>query len=446
MIKQQRIIQTELPGPRARELMERRAANVAHGVASALPMYAAEASGGIVVDVDGNHWIDLAAGIGVTTIGVSSPLVVEAVQRQVELATHTCFMVAPYQSYVDVCERLNQLTPGDHAKTTALFNSGSEAVENAVKVARSATGRQAIVVLDNAYHGRTNLTLSMTARSRPFKQGFGPYAPEIYRIPGSYPLRDGLTGPEAAARSIDAIQNLVGAHQVAAIVAEPIAGEGGFVVPAEGYLLALTAFARDNGILFIADEIQSGIGRTGAWFAIEHDDVVPDIVTIAKGVAGGMPLAAVTARKDLMDLVNPGGLGGTYGGNPVACAAALATLKTIEDDGLRDRAATISKVVHDVLDPLIDELDTVAEVRGRGAMIGIELVDQTGAPATALCAKVLQRCHQEAVIVMNSGPHRNIVRLLPPLVIDEDLLRDGLGVLAKAIRVESARTVAQVTS
>jgi 4-aminobutyrate aminotransferase/(S)-3-amino-2-methylpropionate transaminase len=442
MTPQQCLIRTELPGPRSRALAARREAAVSRGVASALPVYAESAAGGLVVDVDGNQLIDLAAGIGVTTVGVSAPRVVDGVQRQVEAATHTCFMVSPYEVYVDVCERLNELTPGDHDKTTVLLNSGSEAVENAVKIARAAPGRQAIVVLGNAYHGRTSLTLAMTARSAPFKQGFGPYAPEVYRVPGSYPLRDGLSGEQAAARTIDAVQTLVGARHVAAIVAEPIAGEGGFVLPAPGYLPALAEFAHAHGILFIADEVQSGVARTGAWFASEHEGVVPDIVAIAKGVAGGMPLAAVTARRELMDLVGPGGLGGTYGGNPVACAAALGALVTIEEEGLLERARHLYDVIQQALAPLVAELGTVAEVRGRGAMVGIELVNpSTGAPETDLCSRVIARCHGEGVIVMTAGAHRNVVRLLPPLVIEDDLLREGLDVLARAIRAESVATV-----
>lgn len=434
---QRRLLRTVIPGPRSLALAARREAAVGRGVASALPIYAASASGAIVTDVDGNQLIDLAAGIGVTTVGVSARRVVDAVRDQVAAATHTCFMVSPYESYIEVCERLNALTPGEHPKTTVLFNSGSEAVENAVKIARAATGRQAVVVLDNGYHGRTNLTLAMTARSAPFKQGFGPFAPEIYRAPASNPLRDGLDGPAAAARTIEAITTFVGAGQVAAIVAEPIAGEGGFVVPAPGFLRALADFAQDNGILLIADEVQSGIGRTGAWFAIEHEGVVPDIVTIAKGVAGGLPLSAVTARKDLMDRVGPGGLGGTYGGNPVACAAALGALETIEADGLLEQACRIETVIREYLEPLVAAQPTVAEVRGRGAMIAVELVDEDGAPDAGLCARVVARCHREGVIVMNAGPSRNIVRLLPPLVIEDELLRDGLEVLTKAIVTES---------
>ncbi|TDD03345.1 4-aminobutyrate--2-oxoglutarate transaminase [Saccharopolyspora terrae] len=437
---QRRLLKTAIPGPKSLALAARRQAAVGRGVASALPIYAASASGAVVTDVDGNQLIDLAAGIGVTTVGVSAPRVVDAVRDQAAAATHTCFMVSPYEPYIEICERLNRLTPGDHPKTTVLFNSGSEAVENAVKVARVATGRQAVVVLDNAYHGRTNLTLAMTARSAPFKQGFGPYAPEIYRVPASNPLRDGLDGPAAAARTVEAITTLVGAGQVAAIVAEPIAGEGGFIVPAAGFLAELATFARDNGILLIADEVQSGIGRTGQWFAIEHEDVVPDIVAIAKGVAGGLPLSAITGRKDVMDKVGPGGLGGTYGGNPVACAAAIAALETVEAEGLLERARWIETVVRECLEPLVAAYPSVAEVRGRGAMVAVELVDEDGAPATDLCARVIARCHAEGVIVMNSGPHRNVVRLLPALVIEEDLLRDGLEVLAKAIVAEATAT------
>jgi 4-aminobutyrate aminotransferase/(S)-3-amino-2-methylpropionate transaminase len=437
-VTQRRILRTAIPGPRSQELAARREQAVGRGVASVLPVYAAAAAGAIVVDVDGNQLIDLAAGIGVTTVGVSAPRVVDAVREQAAAATHTCFMVAPYEPYVAVCERLNAITPGEHPKTTVLFNSGSEAVENAIKIARAATGRQAVVVLDNAYHGRTNLTLAMTARSAPFKQGFGPYAPEVYRVPASNPLRDGLDGPAAAARAIEAITTLVGPNHVAAIVAEPLAGEGGIIVPATGFLPALAEFARANGIVFVADEVQSGIGRTGTWFAIEHEGVVPDVVAIAKGVAGGMPLSAVTGRRELMDKVGPGGLGGTYGGNPVACAAALGALGTIEADGLLARARRIESVVREHLEPLAATTPAIAEIRGRGAMIGIELVDPDAAPATDLCARVVARCHTEGVIIMNAGPQRNVVRLLPPLVIDEDLLREGLELLAKAISHESA--------
>lgn len=326
-VAQERRLVTELPGPRSRELAARRAAAVTSAVGSVLPVYIERAAGGVVVDVDGNSFIDLGSGIAVTNVGHAAPEVVAAVQAQVAAFTHTCFMVGPYEGYVAVAEELDRLTPGDHEKRTALFNTGAEAVENAVKVARVATGRSAVVVFDHAYHGRTNLTMALTAKNMPYKHGFGPFAGEVYRVPMSYPYRDepGTTGEQAAARAIDLIETQIGAANVAAVLIEPIQGEGGFVVPAPGFLPALTDWCRRSGAVFIADEVQTGFCRTGAWFASEHEGVVPDLITTAKGIAGGMPLAGVTGRAELMDAVHTGGLGGTYGGNPVSCAAALAT-------------------------------------------------------------------------------------------------------------------------
>ena len=329
-----RKVVTELPGPKSRALHERRQAAVSAGLTNGFPIYIERAEGAILVDVDGNRILDLGSGIAVTTIGHAVPELVDAVSAQVAAFTHTCFMVTPYESYVEVCEELAALTPGSHAKTSALFNSGSEAVENAVKIARLASGRQAIVVFDHAYHGRTNLTMALTAKNMPYKDRFGPFAPEIYRVPMSNPFHDGLSGAQAAARAIKAIETQVGAHNVAAVLIEPIQGEGGFIVPAEGFLPALSEWTTANGVLFIADEIQSGFCRTGDWFAVDHEGVIPDLVTTAKGLAGGMPLAAVTGRAEVMNQVHEGGLGGTYGGNPVAAAAALATIKTLRDRNL----------------------------------------------------------------------------------------------------------------
>ncbi|MCW2818133.1 MAG: 4-aminobutyrate aminotransferase apoenzyme, partial [Marmoricola sp.] len=331
-LPQERRVVTAIPGPRSLELHGRRTAAVASGVGSTLPVYVAAAGGGVVVDVDGNSFIDLASGIAVTGVGNSAPEVVERVQAQVAAYTHTCFMVVPYEGYVEVCEALVRLTPGDHAKKAALFNSGAEAVENAVKVARHHTGRDAVVVFDHAYHGRTNLTMAMTAKNMPYKDGFGPFAGEVYRAPVSYPFREPvpITGAQAAARAIEVIEKQVGAANLACVVIEPVLGEGGFVVPAEGFLPAIAAWCRENGVVFVADEIQSGMCRTGAWFASDHEGVVPDLVTVAKGIAGGMPLAGVVGRAEMMDSVHGGGLGGTYGGNPVACAAALGSIATME--------------------------------------------------------------------------------------------------------------------
>ncbi|MHB1930789.1 MAG: aminotransferase class III-fold pyridoxal phosphate-dependent enzyme, partial [Acidimicrobiales bacterium] len=345
-IPQQRVLRTELPGPRSRELAARRDAAVAPGVSSTLPLYIREADGAVLVDVDGNALIDLGSGIAVTTVGHAVPAVVDAVREQVGRFTHTCFMVGPYESYVAVCEELNRLTPGDHAKTSALFNSGAEAVENAVKVARRATGRDAVVVFDHAYHGRTNLTMALTAKNMPYKDGFGPFAPEVHRVPMSYPLRDGgLSGPEAARSALEQVERQVGADRVACVLIEPIQGEGGFVVPAPGFLPALVEWCRDHGVVFAADEVQTGFCRTGDWFACEHEGVVPDLVTTAKGVGAGMPLAAVTGRAEIMGSVHAGGLGGTYGGNPVACAAALAGIATMRDGDLATAANRIGATV-----------------------------------------------------------------------------------------------------
>jgi 4-aminobutyrate aminotransferase/(S)-3-amino-2-methylpropionate transaminase len=433
-LPQERRLVTAVPGPRSQELAARQRAAVATGVSTTMPVFAHAAGGGVVVDVDGNSLIDLGSGIAVTTVGNSAPRVVDAVQAQAAAFTHTCFMVTPYAGYVEVAERLNALTPGDHAKRTALFSSGAEAVENAVKIARAHTRRPAVVAFDHAYHGRTNLTMALTAKNQPYKSGFGPFAAEVYRVPTSYPFRDGLTGPEAARRAIIAIEKQVGAENLAAIVIEPIQGEGGFVVPAEGFLPALVEWARANGVVFVADEVQSGIARTGAWYASEHEGIVPDLVTTAKGVAGGLPLSAVTGRAEIMDAAHPGGLGGTYGGNPLACAAALATLATIEEDGLLERAAAIGERLTARLRAIQAADPRVGDVRGRGAMVAVELVDPaTGEPDAALARAVATAAHAAGVIVLTCGTFGNVLRLLPPLSIGDALLAEGLDVLEHAL-------------
>ncbi|NIL85769.1 4-aminobutyrate aminotransferase [Rhodococcus fascians] len=441
-LPQERRIVTAFPGPKSSALAERRMAVVGAGVASTLPVYVADADGGVVVDVDGNSLIDLGAGIAVTTVGASNPAVVAAVQDQVAHFTHTCFMIAPYEGYIAVAEKLAELTPGDHDKRTVLFNSGAEAVENAVKIARHATGRSAVVVFDHAYHGRTNLTMALTSKSMPYKSGFGPFAPEVYRVPMSYPFREGLgadgsavTGAQAAARAISMIEKQVGADNLAAILIEPIQGEGGFVVPADGFLPALTEWARKHDVVFIADEVQSGFTRTGAWFASEHEGIVPDLITMAKGIAGGMPLAAVTGRADLIDAVHPGGLGGTYGGNPVACAAALASIEQMETLDLNARARDIERIVVDRLTALMPEVGIMGEVRGRGAMLAVELVVPGGREPNPEATKAVAAAALAAgVIVLTCGTYGNVIRLLPPLVISDELLDDALTVLENALR------------
>ena len=431
----ERLVVTELPGPKSQALHDRRKATVSHGLTQGFPVYIERASGAILQDVDGNRLLDLGSGIAVTTIGHAVPAIVDAVSNQVADFTHTCFMVTPYEEYIEVCEELAAITPGDHAKTSALFNSGAEAVENAVKIARLATGRDAIVVVDHAYHGRTNLTMALTAKNMPYKDRFGPFAPEVYRVPTSYPYRDGLTGAEAAARAIAAIESSVGAHNVAAILIEPIQGEGGFIVPADGFLPALVAWTKANGALFIADEIQTGFCRTGEWFAVDHEGVIPDIVTTAKGLAGGMPLAGVTGRAEIMNAVHEGGLGGTYGGNPVAAAAALATIKTLRNEKLHLRAREIEALVVPILHAVQAECATVGDVRGRGAMLVVEFVEPgTKTPNAMLTKAVIDYCTKRGVVVISCGTYGNCIRLLPSLTITDEQLRDGLGVLVEGIR------------
>jgi 4-aminobutyrate aminotransferase/(S)-3-amino-2-methylpropionate transaminase len=424
------------------ELHRRRTAAVSRGVSSMLSSYMSHGNGATVTDVDGREWIDFGSGIAVTSVGHASPRVIEAVQAQVELFTHTCFMVAPYESYVAVCEQLNELTPGTHEKRSALFNSGAEAVENAVKIARHATGRSAIVVFDHAYHGRTNLTMALTAKNMPYKHRFGPFAGEIYRAPMSYPLRDGgLAGPAAAARALDVVDKQVGAENVAAVLIEPIQGEGGFVVPAPGFLPALSAWATAHGALLIGDEIQTGFCRTGDWFASEHEAVVPDLVTTAKGMAAGLPLAGVTGRADIMDSIHPSGLGGTYGGNPVACAASVAAIRTMRELDLAAAARRIESVVVPRLKELAAKYAVVGEVRGRGAMVAIELVEPSigippasgPAPNAAVTQALVRECHAAGLLVLTCGTYGNVLRLLPPLVIDDETLHRGLDILANAL-------------
>ncbi len=436
-LEQTRQLVTEIPGPASLELTKRRAAAVPQGVNVSLPVFVARAGGGIIEDVDGNRLIDLASGIAVTTIGNSSPRVVDAVRAQVAEFTHTCFMVTPYEQYVAVAEELNRITPGSGEKRSVLFNSGAEAVENAVKVARSCTRKPAVVAFNHAYHGRTNLAMALTAKSMPYKSGFGPFAPEIYRAPLSYPYRDGLLdkelaadGEKAAARAINVIESQVGADSLAAVVIEPIAGEGGFIVPAEGFLPALLEWCRKNGVVFIADEVQTGFARTGAMFACEHEGIEPDLICTAKGIADGLPLSAVTGRAQIMDAPHVGGLGGTFGGNPVACAAALATIATIESDGLIERARQLERLMTEPLLRLQAGDDRIGDVRGRGAMIAIELVKSgTADPDAELTEKLSIAAHSAGVIVLTCGMFGNIIRLLPPLTISDELLTEGVDIL-----------------
>ncbi|QNQ89778.1 4-aminobutyrate--2-oxoglutarate transaminase [Corynebacterium poyangense] len=431
-IEQKRIVRTTIPGPHSLELEKHREANCAQALKPGLPAYIVSGDGAILVDADDNQLIDFASGIGVTNVGNRNPQVNKAIKEAADHFTHTCFLNVPYQGFVDVCEKLNAIAPGASEKHSALFSTGAEAIENAIKIARNYTGKNRVVVFDRAFHGRTNLTMSMTAKHKPYKAGFGRLAGDVYRIAGSYPLRDQLSGEEAAEKSIRHIEQNIGTEDLACIVIEPIQGEGGFVVPAPGFLPTLQKWCKDNDVLFILDEIQAGIARTGQWFASNHEELEPDLITIAKGVGGGMPLSAVTGTKEVMDAPGPGSLGGTYAGNPIACAAALATLSYIEDHQLLERATAIEGIIREELEPLL-EADMVAEIRGRGAMIALEFSTASGAPDPERTAAIAAHCRSQGVIALTCGMDGNVIRLLPPLVIEEDLLRDGLNVLRDGI-------------
>jgi 4-aminobutyrate aminotransferase / (S)-3-amino-2-methylpropionate transaminase / 5-aminovalerate transaminase len=436
---QRRVLKTAIPGPESLRLQARRESAFAAGFGVTLPVFVEEAGGGILVDADGNHIVDLASGIAVTSVGASHPKVSAAIAEQAARFTHTCLMVTEYEPAIAVAERLNALTPGDFDKRTGLFSTGAEAIENVVKISRAYTGRDAIVVLGHAYHGRTLLTMTMTAKNVPYKDGFGPYAPEIHRVPSPYPYRWPGAGRDIAAEAfdqlVDQVSTQIGAHRVAAIVVEPIQGEGGFIVPPAGYLPRVAEWARENGIVFVADEIQTGLARTGDLFAVNREGVVPDLITTAKALAGGMPLSAVTGRREIMDAVAPGGLGGTYAGNPVACAAALATLDVIAEEDLVGRARRIEEIALPRLAALTGPGSPVGEARGRGAMLAIEFVRPgTKDPDPGAARQVAAHAHRNGVLALTAGTYGNVIRLLPPLVIGEDLLSDALDVLEAGVR------------
>lgn len=436
-VPQERRIVTAVPGPASQALHQRRLAVVPTGVSSALPVYIARANGAILVDVDGNQFVDFGAGIGVTTVGHTETAVVAAAAEQLQDVIHTLFTITPYEQYVRVAELLAEHTPGDHAKKTVLVNSGAEAVENGVKIARKHTGRRAVAVLDHAYHGRTNLTMAMNYKAAPYATGFGPFAGDVYHAPNSYPYHDGLSGAEAAARTIAYLEKVVGASDLACLVAEPIQGEGGFMVPAEGFLTALQEWCTANGVVFIADEIQSGMARTGAYFASEHFGLVPDLVLSAKGIAGGLPLAAVTGRAEIMDSAQPGGLGGTFGGNPVAAAAAIAVFDEIEKNDLLAEGRRIEASLTAGLRGLQEKYDIIGEVRGIGAMIAIELVQPGTAQTTKLpnadaVSKIVAYAAQQGVLLLNAGTYGNVLRFLPSLAVSDELIADAISVIDDA--------------
>lgn len=436
-LPQSRHIVTAIPGPKSAEAIARRKEAVSAGLGMAFPAVITRADGAIMEDLDGNRIIDLGSGIGVVTVGNSHPRVVSRVQEAVKAFTHTNFTTAPYLGYIEVCEALNELTPGKFKKKSILQNSGAEAVENAIKIARHYTKRQAIVVFEHAYHGRTNLTMALTAKNMPYKEGFGPFANEIYRMPMPYAYR---WNGDASTMAADALEDVmhkiekeIGADNVAAIIIEPIQGEGGFIVPPKGFLPGLSNYATQHGIVFIADEVQTGFARTGNYFAVEDEGVEPDMIVTAKGIAGGLPLAAVTARAEIMDSSHVGGLGGTYGGNPIACAAALGAMEAIREEKLVERAREIGEILHSVLTAMAAKHPVIGDVRGRGAMQAIEIV-MAGSkePNPAAMASVIKYCQQQGVLILTAGTYGNVIRFLPPLVISDELLKEALAILDQA--------------
>ncbi|MEJ3403593.1 aminotransferase class III-fold pyridoxal phosphate-dependent enzyme [Rathayibacter sp. YIM 133350] len=438
-VPQERKLVTDLPGPKSQELLELRRRYVSRGAGTLADIFMNHGSGAILVDVDGNQLIDLGCGIGVTTIGHAHPDVAAAAAAQASKLTHTLFTVTPYENYVRVAQKLAEITPGDFEKHSILVNSGAEAVENAVKIARKFTGRRAIAALDHAFHGRTNLTMAMTYRPWPERAGMGPFPGDIFSVPSSYPFRDGLSGADAAARTIDYITTHIGATELAALFVEPIQGDGGIVIPGDGYFEALSAFCTENGILFVADEIQSGIARSGAWYAIEHFGVVPDLVTTAKGIAGGFPLAAVTGRADVMDAVQPGGIGGTFGGNPVSTAAALAVFDLVERDGLIEQAQRVERAFRDRIGDWAQKYSVIGEVRGKGAMWGAELVHPgTTRPHPEALTAVIRHAAANGVIVLDAGSWDSVLRFLPSVVISEELIDDAASVIEQKLAELSA--------
>ena len=439
-LKQERRLVTPVPGPRSRALFARKEAAVAAGLGARFPAFVVASGGGVVLDADGNSLIDFGSGIAVNGVGSSADAVVEEVSRQVEAYTHACFIAMPYEPYVEVCELLNEVTPGTHAKKSALFNSGAEAVEHAVKIARAATGRQAVIAFDRAYHGRTNLTMALSSATASYAEIFGPYAPEVYRVPMAYPYR-WPGGPRrcadtAADAVLKAIRNEIDPVRVAALVIEPIQGEGGVIVPPDGFLRRLAEFCAGHGIMFVADEVQTGFCRTGDWFACDHEPVVPDLIVTGKGIAGGLPLAAVTGRAEIMDAAR-GGLGGTFNGNPLACAAAVGAIRTMREQDLAGAARKIGATIIERMRALADRHPAIGDVRGRGAMIGVEVVEPGGdRPSRRITTSVVRACQQEGLIVLTAGRHQNVLRLVPPLVMPEPLLDEGLEIIERAFAAE----------
>jgi 4-aminobutyrate aminotransferase / (S)-3-amino-2-methylpropionate transaminase / 5-aminovalerate transaminase len=434
-------LRTPVPGPKSQELMKRRQAAVARGVFHATPIFAARAEGALVEDVDGNRFIDFAGGIGCLNAGHRTPRIVAAIREQLDAFMHTCFSVAPYENYIALAEKMNAITPGKFPKKTMFVNSGAEAIENAVKIARCYTRRPAVIAFEDAFHGRTMLTMSLTSKTHPYKAGFEPFAADIYRIPYAYCYRCSysLEYPSCqlfcAHHLEDTFKRVVAAETVAAVLVEPILGEGGFVAPPPEFLRILQDICRKHAILFIADEVQTGFGRSGGMFACERYGIDPDILVSAKSIGGGLPLAAVTGRAEIMDAPGVGGLGGTFGGNPLSCAAALAAIETIERENLSGRAESLGQKFDSRAREWRHRFPLVGESRGIGAMRAMELVrsPETREPAKEESEEITRYCYQHGLIVLSAGTYGNVIRLLAPLVITDTQFDEGLDVLEAAL-------------
>ena len=446
-------LRTSIPGPKSKALAERRSTAVPRGLSHATPIYVARAEGALLEDVDGNRYIDFAGGIGCINMGHRSPGVVNAIRQQLDRFLHTCVQVTPYESYVRLAERLNELAPGNFPKKTLLVNTGAEAVENAVKVARAYTKRPGIIAFEDAFHGRTMMTLALTSKTHPYKAGFQPFPGEVYRIPYAYCYRCSysLKYPSCelfCARHLeDTFKRVVAQEGVAAVIAEPVLGEGGFVVPPLDYFQTLIDICHKHNVLFIADEVQSGFGRTGALFASERYGIEPDIIVTAKSLGGGLPIAAITGRAEIMDAPGPGGLGGTFAGNPVSCEAACAVLDLFEKQDLYRRANELGDSFQKRAREWQTRWPIIGDVRGLGAMQALELVEsqETREPAAEDTKKVTQYCYEHGVITISAGSYGNVIRLLMPLVITDEQMDEALGVLEGALETvyEAKRQVAQ---
>jgi 4-aminobutyrate aminotransferase/(S)-3-amino-2-methylpropionate transaminase len=439
-------LRTQLPGPNSRALTARRTNAIPRGVYASTPLFIHHAEGALLEDVDGNRLIDLGGGIGCTNVGHRNPRVVSALKAQLDAFLHLCFQVTGYESYVAVAEKLNQLTPGTFAKKTFLVNSGAEAVENAVKIARAFTGRPAVLSVEDGFHGRTMLGMSLTSKTHPYKEGFGPFLPDVYRIPFGVAAntrlvnRGPMTKGQVAELLDQTFRRVVAAESVAAIVVEPVLGEGGFVVPPAGFLPALVEICRERGIVFVADEVQTGFGRTGQLFACEHFGIEPDLLLTAKSLGGGLPLAAITGRAEIMDAPGPGGLGGTFGGNPACCAAALAVFAEFADGQLLARARALGEQFQRKAFAWQRQHTFIGDVRGVGAMQAMEFVDANGAGYAPAAKKLVQHCLHHGVLVLTAGTYDNIIRLLMPLTISDaefsealQVIEDGLSVVASEL-------------